>query len=533
MTADTRDASGHRPSWHLAGSLRVISSWTLLSRVLGYARDALMAAVLGGSSWQVDTFLTAFPIPNLFRRVFGEGALASAFLPVFSETRQREGEQAAWRFASFAFSLLTAALVVLAAVGEVVFWIVLRLGLATDRSALLLRLLLVLFPYLVPICLAALLASMLQALGRFGRPAFAPILLNLCWIGALGLLWWQRPGAEQETWVMVLAVAVLISGLLQMAVIYHGVRQCGGGLRWRWERADARLRQMLTLMLPAAVGAAVFQLNVLADRFIALYAIPQPGGVLALYLGMRVIQFPLALIGIAMGTVALAALSDYVGREDEDGFRRTLASTLSGVMVLAVPASVGLMALAGPTVRLLFEWRAFSHQASMRTAGVLVFYGVGLWAYCLQHVLTRAYYARKDMRTPVRIGLPMVGVNLALNLALVGPLAEAGLALATAVTAALQVALLAWGLRSWLEGEPWRRLRSVSTRTVAASAGMGAAVLATLRLLPPLDVGVWARLAAVGVPLVIGVGTYLGLSFVLGTEEVWELLRPRGKSSLR
>lgn len=526
---DTSGQNGGHPPWHLAASLGVVSSWTLLSRLLGYARDALMAALLGGSSWQVDTFLTVFPIPNLFRRVFGEGALASSFLPLFSETRQREGDKEAWRFASLVFSLLAAALVVLAAAGEVAFWTVLRWGVTTERSTLLLRLLFVLFPYLVPICLAALLASMLQALGRFGRPAFAPVLLNLCWIGALGLLWWRRSGAPQETWVMVLAVAVLISGLLQMAVIYQGVRR-RGRLRWRWKPSDPRLRQMLALMLPAAIGAAVFQLNVLADRFIALYG-TESGGVLALYLGMRVTQFPLALIGISMGTVALAALSDAIGRHDEEEFRRTLASALSGVIVLAVPASVGLMLLAGPTVRLLFQWLAFDQTAGGRASAVLVMYGIGLWAYCLQHVLTRAYYARKDMRTPVRIGLPMVGLNLMLNLALVRPLAESGLALATALTAALQVVLLTWGLRRWLIGVGWQRVRRVAVRSLIASAVMAVAVLAASRFLSPTGEGVWERLAAVGIPLAVGVGTYLALSAVLGLKEVWELLRGPGKGT--
>jgi len=246
---------------------------------------------------------------------------------------------------------------------------------------------------------------------------------------------------------------------------------------------------------------------------------------------MRLVHFPLALIGIAMGTVALAALSDYAGRKDEEGFRQMLSSALSVVIVLAVPASVGLMVLAGPTVRLLFEWGAFERTASQRTAAVLVFYGIGLWAYCLQQVLTRAYHARKDMRTPVRIGLPMVGVNLGLNLLLVGPLAERGLALATAVTAVLQVALMGRGLRPWLAGEGWRRTRSVTARALLASAVMGVMLLVTRRLLSPTGDAVWARLAAVGIPLAVGVGTYLGLSALLGLEEVWELFRRRGERS--
>lgn len=509
----------------LLASVRVVSGWTLASRLLGYGRDLAMAALLGGSSWQLDTFLTAFPIPNLFRRVFGEGALASAFVPLFSEAREREGEEEAWRFAGRVFSLLVVVLGSAAAGGEVLFWVLRRWAGDGERSALLLRLLLVLFPYLVPICLGALLAGVLQVLGRFGWSASAPIVLNLCWLGALGLLWWWGPASAAQTQVMVLAAAVLLSGLLQVAVLYQGVRRCGGRLRWSWAPAEPRLRRMLRLMLPTALAGAVFQLNVLADRFIALWGVAEPGGVFALYLGMRLVQFPLALIGIATGTVALAALSEYAGRGDEEGYRRTLASALSGVLAVAVPASVGLMVLAGPAVRLLFQWRAFGPRAAERAAAVLVLYGVGLWAYCLQHVLTRAYYARQDMRSPVRVGLPMVGVNLALNLALVGPMAERGLALATAVTAVLQTALLGWGLRGWLKGRG-RRLVSVAVRAAAASALMGVSVLAVRWLMPTAD-GPGSRLALVGVPLTVGVGVYLLGARGLRLSEVFELLGGR------
>ena len=526
---EPRRPSAAGPGWHLLASVRVVSGWTLVSRLLGYARDLLMAALLGGSSWPLDTFLTAFSIPNLFRRVFGEGALATAFVPLFSEARRREGEEEAWRFAAGVFSLLAAALVTVAAGGEVLLWVVGRWAGGGERSALLLRLLLVLFPYLVPICLAALLAGVLQARGRFGRASFAPIVLNLCWLAALGLVWWWGEGWAEEGWVMVLALAVLISGVLQVGMLYQGVRRGGGRLGWRWAAlGEPRLRRMLGLMLPTAVAGAVFQLNVLADRLIALWAVPEAGGVFALYLGMRLTQFPLALIGIAMGTVALAALSDCAGRGDEVGYRRTLASALSGVLAVAVPASVGLMVLAGPTVRLLFQWRAFGPRAAERAAAVLVLYGVGLWAYCLQHVLTRAYYARQDMRTPMRIGIPMVVVNLGLNLALVGPLAERGLALATAATAVLQVALLGWGLRGWLTGRGRRRLLRVAVRATAASALMGASVLAARWLLPAGGPGLGARLVAVAVPTAVGVGVYLAAARGLALREVFEVFGGRG-----
>jgi putative peptidoglycan lipid II flippase len=528
---DSRKILGAEPGprkseWRLLGSLRVIGSWTLLSRLLGYVRDALTFAVLGGSSWQLDTFLAAFPIPNLFRRLLGEGALASAFLPLFSEARQKEGDQAAWRFASLVFSLLAVLLLALALGGEVVFGIALRVGATSPKSVLFLRLLQMLFPYLVPICLAALVGTMLQAVGRFARPAFAPNLLNVGWLAGLGVLCFWHKTHVPQTAVMTIAIAVLFSGLLQLGVVYGGLREFHAGLAWRSDRADPRFRQMLALLAPAAVGGGIFQLNVLADQLIALYGVKQAGGVSALYLAQRILQFPLALVGIAMATVSFAALSEAVGRQDEEDFRRTLATAVTGVVVLALPAGVAMMVLAGPAVRLLFERMAFGHDASVRAATVLTVYAAGLWAYCVQQVLVRAYHARKDMRTPVRIGIPMVGLNLTLNLLLVGPLAECGLALATVITTTLQVGLLSWNLRPWLTGEAWRQAFSRMARALVASAVMGGAILLSLRLLPAGDRLVTQALSLAGAVLA-GAATYLGLAWLLGIREVWDLFREK------
>jgi len=523
------------PRWQLLRLLKVVSSLTLLSRALGYLRDALTVALLGGGSWQLDTLWVAFPIPNLFRRVFGEGALASSFIPVFSEVRRREGEEAGWRFASQVLGMLSAVLVSLAALGELVFWALLRWGSPGEGSALLLRLLHILFPYLVLICVAALFGAMLQTLGRFALAAFAPVLLNLCWVGALLLLWLRWPGPEPEAspWVLMLAASVLVSGVFQAGLLYLWLKRCGAKLSFGFDWRHRRLVQMVTLMLPAAAGAAVFQLNVLADRFIAYYGVEEPGGVSALYLGMRLTQLPLALVGIAMGTVVLAALSDSAARENHAEYRRTLASALRGVLALSIPCSVGLMVLARPAVTLLFEHGEFDRVATSRTAAVLVLYGVGVWAFCAQQVLVRAYYARKDMRTPLRIGLPMVGLNLTLNLLLVGPMAERGLALATTVTAMLQVGLLVWGLRGWLGGEHTGTLYHVTVRVVLASAAMGAAVWLTGRFLGPAGPSIGQRLLAVVVPMAVGVGVFLGLSVLLRIDDILAVLRRKSTQDAR
>jgi putative peptidoglycan lipid II flippase len=519
-----REPGRRRSEWRLLSSLRVIGSWTLLSRLLGYIRDALTFALLGGRSWQLDAFYTSFSIPNLFRRLLGEGALASAFLPLFSESRQKEGDEAAWRFASLVFSLLAALLLAVALGGEAVFWVALHLGLASQKSALFLRLLQVLFPYLVPICLAALVGTMLQAVGRFARPAFAPNLLNVGWLAGLAVVCLWGKADMPELAVTTIAIAVLLSGLLQLGVVQGGLREFHARLTWRPYWSDPRFSRMLALLLPAALGSGIFQLNVLADQLIGYYGIKQAGGVSALFLSQRILQFPLALVGIAMATISFAALSEAVGRGDEEDFNQTLGAALSGVMVLALPAGVAMMLVAGPAVRLLFERKAFDLAASMRTAAVVVVYGAGLWAYCVQQVLVRAFHARKDMRTPVRIGIPMVGLNLTLNLILVRPLAERGLALATVVTTTLQVGLLSWYLRKHLTGAPWRHVLSRTARALVATAVMGGAIFFSLRLLPPGDRMVTEALS-LAAALAVGTATYLGLARVLGIKEVWDLFR--------
>ncbi len=521
-------------------STLVISALTLVSRLLGVLRDAACAAFFGGGMlW--DAFSFAFRIPNLFRRLFGEGALTAAFLPVLSEYVELRPQEDAFRLAGRTAGALTAVLVVLIGLGEAV---VLALLLWADVSAgwhLALSLTALLLPYVLLICLTALAGAILHTLKRFVAPALAPIVLNVCWIGAVvGLA--PALTSDARTQVHIVAAAILASGVLQLWVQMAALRR--RGFRWRplFELAHPEVRRVAAAMAPVALGLAAFQLNALLDGVMAISLARPEGadafGVLgfsvrypleigansALYYANRLMQLPLGVFGIALATAAFPTLSGQAAREDWERFARSLLRGLGLMIFIGVPAGVGLIILRVPAVQLLFERGAFSPAMTARTARVLLFYSTGIWAYCALHVLTRAFYSVKEQATPARVAGAMVGLNLALNLALVWPLREAGLAAATAVCAMLQVVILTFllGRRVRLAG-----LGGLAVTAVKTSVATGLMSAAAWPFIRGADAGggLGLRLVRVLLPAAAGGATFFAAAALLRTEELWLLLR--------
>ena len=347
-----------------------------------------------------------------------------------------------------------------------------------EPRALTWKLLAIMLPYVVLICAAALTMAVLNATGHFAAPAAAPILLNVTLIAAVVIVCvWPRPlGDDPASRVYALALAVLAGGVLQLAIQWPVMRARGIRLRVRWANAtsDPDVRRIGRALGPVVIGLAVFQINVLVDRLIALWLVPHDGAVSVLFLGNRLIQFPLAIFGIALATVALPKLSslevDGRGREA----RRLLARTLEQAMFVIGPAAVGLAILAQPAVQLMFGYGQFAAdpEALSRAARVVQLYSVGLVAFGAVTILSRAFYAKGDTKTPMKIGLAAVGLNLALNLALVGPLQEAGLALASSLAAFAQMGLLTVFL--------WRAQITSKGRDAYALSGKQASIMVCL-----------------------------------------------------
>jgi putative peptidoglycan lipid II flippase len=482
---------------HAAG---LISALTMLSRVLGLVRDCLCAAIFGGGVvW--DAFSFAFRIPNLFRRLFGEGALSAAFVPLFTEALESDDPEAARAMAGRVYGSLAVLLILLLLVGEALCLGLDRWAVGSARWHLALRLTAVLLPYMTLICLTALVGAMLHAHGRFAAPAFAPVVLNVCWIAA-ALVAARASGLGRQGQIYVVAGGIVLAGGFQLWLQLAALRAAGFQLRAVYGFAGREVRQLAAAMGPAVLGMAALQLNVLLDGVIAIsLAGPAAGSTFevfsrtiaypmvtgansVLYYGARLMQLPLGVFGIAVATAAFPALSRHAARAEWRQFSAAFRGSLGLVIFIGLPAGVGMMVLAEPIVRVVFERGAFVPETTARTARALYWYAAGIWAYSVLHVLNRAFYSVRRAGTPALVAAAMVLVNVGLNLTLVWFMAESGLAAATAVCAVLQAGVLYAILRRIVSLEGLGALAVSAAKSGLAAACMAGVCTALKRLLP-------------------------------------------------
>ncbi|HID74366.1 MAG TPA: murein biosynthesis integral membrane protein MurJ, partial [Planctomycetaceae bacterium] len=495
----------------------VTSLGTLTSRILGMVRDMATAAVLGMSGGGVmDAFAIAFRVPNLFRRLFGEGALAASYLPAFSAQWERD-RRGAWQLASVMLTWLAILLVVLVITGEVLCAVAWHRWGHLSGPRLLIGLAAVMLPYVLFVCLAAQLAATLHAVGHFAVPAFVPALLNVCWLVALAVVA-PHFAPDRHAQVYVVAAAVVLAGPLQAGVQLAVLRRVGFRFEYCWAAAQGQLQKILRAMAPTIVGLTITQINTMVDSLLAwsLAAVPggplrvawlpgqpaypmQQGAAAAIYYGERLYQFPLGLLGAAVATAIFPLLSRHAARGDRTQLAADLTLGLRLVLFLALPAGVGLMVLARPLAELLFQRGQFTAEDAVRTGRMIGCYSASVWAYCGLPVVIRGFYALSDRITPLRIGLVAMGVNLVMNLVLIWPLAEAGLAVATATTAALQLVLLVALFSGRHVRLDWTALAGTAARTAFATVLMGG-VAGGLLWLMPAEAGLAPRLVRALVP---------------------------------
>ena len=441
----------------------VVGASTFASRILGLVRDVVTAGLFGAGRF-MDMFVIAFTVPNLFRRFFGEGALHSAFVPVLTE-EERRADGDANRLFNAVLTVLAVVLGVVTLAGWEWCAIVLLFADLSPNGRLFCVLLVILLPYMPLICLSALQGSTLNVRRHFLVPALAPALMNVCWIAA-AWLFGERFG------VKAIAVGVLVSGALQYAVQAPLLWRCGVRIKPAWDLAHPGLRRVVRLMVPAALGISVFQVNVLLDRLIAEFCVGE-GANSALYYGNRLIQLPLGVLGLALATAVFPSYASRAAEGDKKGLVRTVNMAVRTAIFLALPCMAVTLVLNVPIVKVLFERGAFkaSADATGRTAAVLFYYAAGLWAFFGVHVLGRAFHGMQDMRTPLRIAAMMVGLNLVLNLTLVWSMRESGLALASSISSAGNVILLWAALRQKL-GPLGGRAVTVSAAKCAIAAAL-------------------------------------------------------------
>jgi putative peptidoglycan lipid II flippase len=491
----------------LKGALTV-GAWTAASRVAGFARDMLIAALLGAGP-VADAFFVANRLPNLFRRLFGEGAFNAAFVPVFSGLLTTEGEDVARGFAEEAAAVLAFWLLMLTILGEIFMPGILHViaaGFARDpqKFALTITLSRIAFPYLLLICLAALLSGVLNALDRFTAAAAAPLLYNAFSIGAMLALRHVLPTTGHA-----LALGVSASGVAQLVLLYWAVRRAGMKLHLPRPRLTPRMRLLLRRMAPGLVGAGITQLNLTMDTFIG--SLLPAGSVSLLYYADRVNQLPLGILGTAVGTALLPLLSRQISAGDKKGAWESLNRAIEYALVLTLPASFALAIVADPIMQVLFARGAFSHHAASLSAQSLAAYASGLPAFVLVKILAPGFFAQGDTATPVRVGVFVLLLNFGLNLALMGPLAHLGPPVATSVAAWLNVVLLSIMLRRRDYFRPDRMLYSRLARMLAATLLMAVAVLATRTVLVPLP-GRHVSILSLSALVAAGLLTYGGLA---------------------
>ena len=501
-----------------------VGGWTMASRVLGFARDILIAALLGAGP-VADAFFVANRLPNLFRRLFGEGAFNAAFVPAFSGLLSSEGHDAAQRFAEQAAAVMAFWLVGLTIAAEI-FMPQLMAALAPGFAAipekfqLAVTLSRIAFPYMPLICLTALLSGVLNGLDRFAAAAAAPLLYNITSIGfMIGLL------GLVPTTGHALAYGVSVSGVFQLALVAWAVRRAGMRLHLPRPRLTPQMRTLLRRMAPGLLGAGVTQLNLSVDVIIG--SLLPSGTVAVLYYADRINQLPLGTIGAAVGTALLPTLSRQVYGPNPREAIGTLNRAIEYALVLTLPAAVALVVTCVPIISVLFGRGAFDPAHVLKSAQALACYAVGLPAFVMVKVFIPAFFARGDTSMPVKIGMAAVGLNLALNVAFMEPLQHLGPPLASSVAAWANIGALTWVLHRRGHFARDALLSRRVPRMLAASAAMGL-VLWGMRgtMYAALDTGGGNGLRWLGLAVLVGGGlaAYGAAGQALGAFDVREII---------
>ena len=509
----------HHSLIRAAGSMSVM---TMLSRIAGYVRDNLQATILGAAN-SSDAFVIAYRIPNMLRRLVGEGALTSAFVPTFARYMKKEDRHALWRFAgsvAYALTLLLAAIVVLGIVFSPLLVRVLAWGFSVSPQKLDLTIALnrLMFPYIFFISLAALASGILNAFDVFALPAFTPVLLNLAIIACALLLGHTFADPSYG-----FAIGVLIGGILQIAVQVPSLLRHGLDLRpprpLDWEG----LREVGRLILPRLFGVGITQINLVVDSNFATSL--RSGSVSFLYYATRVTELTLGVFAISLSTVILPGLSRAAAERDRTRVVETLSTAMRLLIFITVPATVGLVVLRVPIVHVLFERGRFGPADTIFTASALAYYAIGLLPYAAVNVQATAFYAHRDTRTPVKVGALTFFLHLGLNFALRGPMAHDGIALSTSLSAFADSILLAWLLRRRAGEYLDRAVALTAARTLLASGAMAAALLLGLQRVEIRAIqGIALKAAALGGLIGGGAVVFLAVSVISGSEEV-RLLR--------
>jgi putative peptidoglycan lipid II flippase len=534
------------------GSAKLIAACTLASRITGLARDVIINRAFG-QNWVQDAFQYGFLIPNLFRRLFGEGALSAIFVPVFVETLDRHDRDRAWVLLGRVTGLMVLVLVVLTVLLEAGVLLVGHFYPAGPMRALQVELTAIMLPFMIGICVLALFSSILNCLQHFAAPALMPIVLNVMLVVGV-LVVGPALGDALEDQVVGLGYSVLAAGAIQLVIIIWVMKRRGVRCRPSLSRGDPDVRRMVRLFVPVLLGQGVLLFSVFFDAQICTFLTRGPqsaesfsifgrdvayplteGALSAITNAQRLYQFPLGVLAISLATAVFPRLSLYASRRDYPNLRQTLGQSVRVALFEGVPCAILLVVLAHPIVTLLFEYGRYDAADSVRAAHVLRWYAVGVPAFCCQHLLLRAFYSLKDTKTPMWISVALVAVNLGLSLALVfqPAIREAAFGISTSVTATIHCVVSVWLLRRRMQGYIGGRAIALSAvRILIAGAGVWFVADALRTWTAAVDLAAWGRIggraARVFIPMAGAGAVFVIATMVLRSGELgWLLGRSR------
>lgn len=506
---------GHKKIAKAAG---VVSLATLISRILGFIRDMIIAKMFG-AGMMADAFFVAFRIPNMLRALLGEGALSASFIPVFTEYLTKRSREESWRVAGASLTTLSLVLILVSFFGVLLSPILVRLiapGFIGVPEKLRITILLtrIMFPYIFFVGLSALIMAILNSLGHFASPAFSPVMFNLSLIWAALFL---APRFQEP--VLALAVGVLIGGLGQVLIQVPAAMRRGISFYPHFDLANPALRRVGHLMAPGTAGLAITQVNVFISTLLASFL--AEGSVSYIYYSFRLVHLPLGAFGVAIATVTLPSMSSAVAERSIDKLKETFSFALRLALFITIPAMVGLIVFRVPIVHLLFERGRFTRDMTLGTSDALFFFSLGLCFYVVTRILVPVFYSFQDTRTPVKVGAIAVASDILFSLALMPTMKVNGLALATALSSIINVTLLITILRRRigpLGGKPIMRFLS---KVLMASISMGSLAWMSLEIYNPLTLSsLSGKVLVVGAQIFIGIFVFLGVALVLRIEEL-------------
>ncbi len=505
----------------VAKAAGVVGAATLLSRIFGFIRDMVVAGFFG-AGLATDAFFVAFRIPNLLRRLLAEGSLTISFIPVFTEYLKKKSKEDALGLANTAFTLLSIILVIVSLAGILFSPLIVKIiapgfSKVPDKYELTVFLTRLMFPYIFFISLVALSMGILNSLRHFAAPALAPVVLNISIIGSVVLLRNLFPEP-----IISLAVGVMIGGVLQLAMQFPFLIKVGAKLRPSFDFKHPGIKKIGTLMLPAVFGAAVYQLNIFISTLLASLL---PGGSVSyLYYADRIVQLPLGVFAIAVGTASLPTLSEQATSGDLKEMKKTISFSLRLIFFITIPAMIAMIALRVPIISVLFQRGEFDHQSTILTAQALLYYAVGLWAFSGIRVVVSAFYSLQDTKTPVKVAIIALIVNIILSVILMYPMKHGGLALATSVASAVNIIILFFALKRKIGPFLDEEFRSSLFKTVVSSLAMLGTIVLVNYILPWNNEGPFnERFLVLISGVVVGLITFLIFSFILKSTEIIQI----------